>query len=154
MEKYKKLSKQSGKPLVCSIRSSTILTLVLAGVHAGAFGWVQACALPMGARMALWAAVLASLVGVLRDHGLRRGRRAIVGFRLDGSDLAAIRIAAGDEWRDVDWRVGCIASWGVGLAVRPAGAYRWENLFIVRDAIDGDVFRRLRARLKARPSGV
>ena len=123
-------------------------------MHVGAMGCIAISALPAGARVLLWAAVLKSLIDVLRAHGLRRGRRAIIGFRVDGSGLAAIRTAVDKTWRDVDWRLGYMVSWGVTLTVRAADGNGWRNLLIVHDAIDGEVFRQLRARLKVQPSGV
>lgn len=131
--------------------------MVVMGIMATHFGaaWLVGVA-ELGAvvRAMLWIALAYSFISTQSLHGLRRGRRAISKIRLEGNGAAAIQTGGDDTWHDASWRLGFIAGWGVALSIRQPPR-RWpQNLFIVFDAIDSDVFRELRVRLKARPSRI
>jgi hypothetical protein len=125
----------------------------ITAVHLGAAWLVGVVDLSAVVRAGLWIAVTYSFISTQWRHGLRRGRNAIVAIRLDGNGAAAIQTGGGDVWRDANWRLGFSASWGTAVSIRQSSRLWPQNLFIAFDAIDVDVFRELRVRLKARSSG-
>jgi hypothetical protein len=145
------LSKRSGNSLIVKIKASVAVATVVSVIHVGAGLLLFVIAVPTAVRLALLAALILSLAHTLRQHAFRRRPGAIVALRLNDDGELSIRHDEQEPWSAAAIHSRFVHRWLVLLSLRVAGRRLPTTLVVAADAIEADVFRRLRAALLAPP---
>jgi hypothetical protein len=107
--------------------------------------------MPVATRVPLVILLLASLSHAVMRHVLRVGPGAVEALRLDAEGELLLRFRGREEWCVATIRSRFVHRWMVLLSVRVAGRRLPTTLVLTADAVEPDVFRRLRAALLAPP---
>lgn len=130
------------------LNSSPALTAALLCGHAVGAAAALCISLPMTARVAICAGVVASLVRALRVHALRRSSKSLVGLELDSSGCLRVRQAGDDRWRRAEIRQASVFRALIVLRLR--GDDVPSGVVIPADSADAEALRRFRAALRMR----
>jgi len=145
------LSKKSGNSLIVKLKVSVALAAILVMLHLGAASLLFSVTIPLTVRAILLVAVTLSLVQVLMQHALRRGPGTIVALRLNEDGELLLQSGKRAPWRTAVIRRRFVHRRLVLLSMRVAGQRLPKTLVLAADAVEPDVFRRLRAALLVRP---
>ncbi len=145
------MSKKSGNSLIVKLKVSVALAAILVMLHLGAASLLFSVTIPLTVRAILLVAVTLSLVQVLMQHALRRGPGTIVALRLNEDGELLLQSGKRAPWRTAVIRRRFVHRRLVLLSMRVAGQRLPKTLVLAADAVEPDVFRRLRAALLVRP---
>ncbi len=147
------MSGDFGARLTVRFGRSVLLTVLLTAGHGGAALMAALAPLPWPARLALWFALGASLYRSLVLHALRRAPEAVHELVLEAEDAGmSLRTADGRHWARAVPVARFVHPTLTLLVVRTQDTGRIIPIAIAADAVDPQVFTRLRARLiLARP---
>jgi toxin CptA len=135
-------------PLRLKLRPSRRLSVLLFSLHAAALGALWPLTFPLWVRLAIAAALAASLVRALRHGALLRSPDAVV--EVDARDDGHLGLVQRDGVC-VDAEVlpaTAVYGWAVLLRVRVAGERRARSIVVLADSVDAESFRRLRIWLR------
>lgn len=147
------MSRKFDSKLILNIKDSPRLGVFLGAVHLGAAVMAAFSALAWPWRLVLWAALAASLVRAVRCHALRCVPGAVREIALDEHDGLSVRRNGDTATRRAQLCGRFLHPWLTILVVRPEGRRRACPVVIAADAVEGEAFRRLRARLALRNAG-
>ena len=142
------MSERFDNNLILKIEVSYYLMALLATAHAGGAILVGMVPLHGFLKTGLWALLVVSAVHAIRLHGLRTASRAVVELELDTEGLCAVRRKGDENWRAAEIVQSLVHPWLVILVLKPADRLWRVSLVIPADAVEAEVFRRLRARLR------
>ena len=145
------MSKNFASELIIKPKVSVGLAFVLVFLHAGAAFILFAVALPTLARLLLVVLLIASLGHAIRRHALRYGSGAVDVVRVGPEPGLLLRYRGRKQWRAATIGSRFVHRWIVLLSARAAGRRLPTTLVLTADAIEPDVFRRLRAALLVPP---
>ena len=145
------MSKKSSNNLIVRLKVSVGLTVVLGLLHLGAGVLLLVVPLPTLLRTALLVAALLSLIHVLTQHAFRRRSGSIVALRLNNDGDLTVKASGEKKWRAATINGRFVHRWMVLLSMRVTGQRLSTRLVLAPDAVEPDVFRRLRAALLAPP---
>lgn len=136
--------------LILNIKDSRSLIAILVMQHLGAAVLLLATPLPWFVRVALWVTLAVSGYRSVVRHGLRRGAGAIVGLRLNADDACEIQFAGIDAWHSCRLVDSWVHPWVVIARLRYDPRGLSVGVVIPWDAVDPELFRQLRIRLRLR----
>lgn len=141
------MSDKFDNTLIFNLYNSRILVWVTVGLHGGALAIV--CVLPIVVmlRISLLILLIASLFHVLSLHALRRAPHAVRTVALEGDGDWMLKMQNADQRGPCRLRSHFVHPWLVILQLRCPAARLPVNLVVAADSLDGETFRRLRARL-------
>jgi hypothetical protein len=142
------LSEKFDSNLIVKIKVSYYLVTLLATVHLG--GAVLAGMVPLHGflKTGLWALLAVSAVHAIRLHGLRTASRAVMSLELDSQGLCSVRLGQDEIWWPAEITRSLMHPWLVMLVLKLADRPWRVSLVIPADAVEAEVFRRLRSRLR------
>jgi toxin CptA len=143
------LSKKSASRLIIQLKVSAALGAVLSLLHLGALALLFLVDLPLWSSAALGVLLLASLYRSLVRHALRSAPEAIRALRWHEEEGLSITRGNGKSPVAASIRSRFVHPALVLLSLRLPGRLLPVSLVIAADALEADVFRRLRVALLA-----
>jgi len=145
------LSKKSANRLIVHLKVSIALVAILSLLHGGALALLLLVELPLWLQLVLGFLLLASLHRSLVHHALRSAPGAIRGLRWHDEEGLSVVRGNSRSPTVATIRSRFVHPAVVLLSLRLAGRKLPVRLAIAADALEPDVFRRLRVALLAPP---